>query len=122
MWQRYPNLTNLEVLDAIRKSASQANTPDNLLGYGIPNFKAVINYVEQSQQENLFEVYPNPITDDSIIIKPFDPIQVSSCKIELVNSQGQVVSEALANFSWINRTYSSSLSALSAGIYFVRIW
>lgn len=122
VWQRYPNLTNLEVMDAIRKSASQANTPDNLLGYGIPNFKAVINYLEQSQQEHAFEVYPNPTTDDSIIIKPFDPIQVSSCKIELVNAQGQVVSEVMANFSWVNRTYSSSLSALSAGIYFVRIW
>ncbi len=122
VWQRYPNLSNLEVIDAIRKSASQANNPDNLLGYGIPNFKGVVNYLEQTQQENVFDIYPNPITLDSITIRPFDPTQVSSCKIELVSSQGQIVYEASANFSWADRTYTPTFSNLSAGLYFIRIW
>lgn len=122
VWQRYPHFTNVEIMDAIRKSASQANDPNNLLGYGIPNFKALVNYVEQVHQENIFEVYPNPITRDTITIRPYDPVKVSTCKVELINSQGQVVYEGTANFSWVNRTYSPSFSGLSAGIYFVRIW
>ncbi|NJM26267.1 MAG: S8 family serine peptidase [Bacteroidia bacterium] len=40
LWQRYPELTNLEVMQLVRESASQASAPDNLLGYGIPNFRA----------------------------------------------------------------------------------
>jgi subtilisin family serine protease len=121
VWQRYPSLTNLEVMDAIRKSANQATSPDNLLGYGIPNFKAVVNYLERTEQKNIFEVYPNPVTRDTITISPFDPTQVTSCRIELVNAQGQVVHEKLTNFSWANRVYSTSISSLAAGIYFVRI-
>jgi len=122
VWQRYPELTNVEVIDAIRKSASQASNPDNLIGYGIPNFKAVVNYVEQSHQENVFDVYPNPITHDSVTIRPFDPIQVGSCKVEVISSQGQKIYEASVSFSWENRTYTSSVTNLSAGIYFMRIW
>jgi serine protease AprX len=122
VWQRYPELTNVEVIDAIRKSASQASNPDNLIGYGIPNFKAVVNYVEQSHQENVFDVYPNPITHDSVTIRPFDPIQVGSCKVEVISSQGQKIYEASVSFSWENRTYTSYVTNLSAGIYFMRIW
>ena len=122
VWQRYPELSNVEVIDAIRKSASQSSNPDNLLGYGIPNFKAVVNYVEQSHQENVFDVYPNPITQDSVTIRPFDPNQVSSCKVEVISSQGQTIYEASVSFSWTNRTYTSYVTNLSAGIYFMRIW
>ena len=122
VWQRYPELSNVEVIDAIRKSASQASSPDNLLGYGIPNFKAVVNYLEQSHQENVFDVYPNPITQDSVTIRPFDPNQVSSCKVEVISSQGQTIYEASVSFSWTNRTYTSYVTNLAAGIYFMRIW
>lgn len=122
VWERYPNLSNIEVMEAIRKSASQSSNPDNLLGYGIPNFKAVVNYVEQSHQENVFDVYPNPITQDSVTIRPFDPNQVSSCKVEVLTSQGQTVHEATVNFSWTNRTYTSYVTTLPTGVYFMRIW
>lgn len=122
VWQRYPELSNREIMEAIRKSASQANNPDNLLGYGIPNFKAVVNYLEQLPQENIFEVYPNPILTDTFTIKPFDPNQVMSCRVELLSSQGQVIYDADASFSWLNRTYTANLSQFAAGIYFLRIW
>lgn len=122
VWQRYPNLTNIEVMDAIRKSASQANSPDNLLGYGIPNFTGVVNYIEQAYQENVFEVYPNPIRGDSITIKPFDPNEVAFCKVEMLSALGQVVYEAFVNFSWANRTHTSYVTALPEGVYFMRVW
>lgn len=38
LWSAFPEKTNAEILDAVRKSGSQANAPDNELGYGIPDF------------------------------------------------------------------------------------
>jgi subtilisin family serine protease len=119
--QRYPNLSNIEIINSIRKSASQSASPDNLLGFGIPNFTAVVNYIEQSLQENVFEIYPNPVTKDSIIISPFDPNLVRSCKVEVLTSQGQTVYEASVNFSWANRTHTSYVTSLPSGVYFMRI-
>ncbi len=39
LWQSAPTLTNLELLDIIRKSADRYTTPDGVYGYGIPNMK-----------------------------------------------------------------------------------
>lgn len=38
LMQAFPNSTPQEILNAVKASASQNNAPDNLLGYGIPNF------------------------------------------------------------------------------------
>ncbi|MTB52130.1 S8 family serine peptidase [Lewinella sp. W8] len=38
--QAVPDATNQELLDAIRATASQASSPDNLTGYGQPDFAA----------------------------------------------------------------------------------
>jgi len=37
LWQAFPEKSNMEIMDAIQKSASQYLTPDTLLGYGIPD-------------------------------------------------------------------------------------
>ncbi|MBL0744910.1 S8/S53 family peptidase [Chryseolinea lacunae] len=121
VWQRYPELSAKEVMDLIRKSASQANNPDNLLGYGIPNFKAVVNYVEQQTQENTFEVYPNPITHDSLTIRPFNPNEVATCQVEIVSSQGRLVLRSEIAFSWLARTYTADLSQVASGVYVLRL-
>ncbi|HEY5919494.1 MAG TPA: T9SS type A sorting domain-containing protein, partial [Chryseolinea sp.] len=118
---RYPQLTNKEVIDAVRASASQADNPDFLLGYGIPNFKAVVNFLDEHPQENPFEVYPNPVLADTLIIRPFDPGQITSCRVEILSSQGQLVHSTEAEFSWLNRTYTANLSQFAAGMYYLRI-
>lgn len=38
LWQGLPNKTALEIMELVRKTASQAEEPDNILGYGIPDF------------------------------------------------------------------------------------
>ena len=38
LWQGNPTKTNMQVISAIKQSASQFTTPDSLLGYGIPDF------------------------------------------------------------------------------------
>jgi hypothetical protein len=39
LWQAYPKLNNMEVIDILRRSGSQAQKPDSLLGYGIPDYE-----------------------------------------------------------------------------------
>ncbi len=123
VWQRYPHLTNLEVMELIRNTASQATSLDNLVGYGIPNFTAVVNFMEQQPQEEAFVVYPNPVYNDSITIRPADPTEVAieSCKLEIVSSVGLLVYSQDVNFSWTNRAHTIDMATMAAGLYFVRI-
>lgn len=39
LWQALPQKTALEIIDIVRRSANQYNEPNNILGYGIPNFR-----------------------------------------------------------------------------------
>ena len=38
LWQGNPTKTNMQVIDAIKQSASRYTTPDSIMGYGIPDF------------------------------------------------------------------------------------
>ena len=38
LWQALPDKTALEIMDIVRRSAHQYNVPDNIFGYGIPDF------------------------------------------------------------------------------------
>lgn len=121
IWQRYPHLSNRSVIEAIRNSASQASSPDSLLGYGIPNFRAVVNYIESHPQEEAFAVYPNPVFADTLVIKPSDPNVVAACRVELISADGKLLTTRDVSFSWLNREYKADLSAFRAGLYFVRV-
>ncbi|HYC84279.1 MAG TPA: S8 family peptidase [Chryseosolibacter sp.] len=121
VWQRYPELTNKEVIELLKKSASLANNPNNLVGYGLPNFRAVVNFQEPIEQVALFEVYPNRVVD-TIVVTPKDPDLVESCFIELIAANGQVLSSSEVSFTWFNRTYQTSLATLAPGMYFLRVW
>lgn len=120
--QRYPQLTNKEVITLLKQTASQAAKPDNLLGYGIPNFQAVVNFQEHNPQTMAFEIFPNPLLDDTLTISPFDPNLIDSCEIQVISSQGQIVGSDVAFFDWLNRTYKTDMSGLASGIYYIRVF
>jgi serine protease AprX len=42
LWQGFPEFNNMTIIDALRQSASKASTPDDRVGYGIPNVKKAL--------------------------------------------------------------------------------
>ena len=38
LWQALPHLTAQEIIDVVRQSSDRATSPDNIYGYGIPDF------------------------------------------------------------------------------------
>lgn len=121
VWQRFPYLTRSQLIEVLKETASRANNPDNEIGYGIPNYKAVVNYIDRVVQSNMFEVFPNPATD-TVSIRPFNPEEITSCVVELISFQGQTLSKDTVNFSWLNRSYQKNISHLPSGSYYLRVW
>lgn len=39
LWQGFPEFNNMKVIDALKRSAHKYNSPDDRVGYGIPNLK-----------------------------------------------------------------------------------
>jgi serine protease AprX len=119
--QKYPDLTNTELMDAVRNSASQAFNPDKYLGYGIPRYERIVEYLDKTIDADFFAVYPNPTFVDSITIRPLFPEEVVSCSIEIITLDGKIIYNLDTGFSKENRAFMKSLTSYSDGLYFVRI-
>jgi serine protease AprX len=119
VWQKFPNFSAKEIVAALKKTASRSGNPDNSVGYGIPSYISVSNYLDR-EGDDIFEVYPNPAFD-SLTISPGNPDDVPSAKVELISRLGQVLATDEVTFSWTNNVHRADISNLSAGIYFVRV-
>ena len=47
LWQSAPGKTALQVIDAIRRSADNYDTPNNVFGYGIPDFNKAYSILKE---------------------------------------------------------------------------
>ena len=118
LWQALPTLTNAEIMQLIRESASQYNTPDNFLGYGIPDLQLALNngtlLVETQEQITKFGLYPNPVLNE-IIIKI--PIENESVSFAIFDVLGKLVFQKTVN----NSSPKVNISDLSSGIYIAKL-
>ncbi len=70
LWQANRSYSNMDIIRIVEQSSSQAEQPDSLKGFGIPDFykamKAMGVYPSSAQQGELSAAfaYPNPFTDD----------------------------------------------------------
>ncbi len=77
LWQAHPNATNMQIIDALKKTASLAADPNNLMGWGIPDFARADAYLNQllgitspHAQNPVLETYPNPFTTAFTVVVP----------------------------------------------------
>ncbi len=116
LWQALPNKTNAELVQIIKESSSIYATPNNELGYGIPDFSmplaGILNTNTSSKIE--FKVYPNP-AQNVISIAFLNGFENAS--ITFYNTIGQKVLEK----NITNDINSVSITNLNSGIYLYSI-
>jgi subtilisin family serine protease len=119
LWQRYPQLTSAGLYQAIINSADQSQNPDQLKGYGVPNYNAVKNFLDTIRIEEDFVIYPNP-TNDSLRVA-FKKPEGQSVFISIYEPQGKLLSEHTGIVTWQNNPLIIDLTSLSVGLYFVKV-
>ncbi|KPL12070.1 MAG: hypothetical protein AMS26_18815 [Bacteroides sp. SM23_62] len=63
LWQKHRDVTNYEIIEAIRRTASQYHSPDSLIGYGIPDLElADLLLTSSKPTASRIHVFPNPAT------------------------------------------------------------
>ncbi|MCF6242105.1 MAG: S8 family peptidase, partial [Bacteroidales bacterium] len=128
LWQAHPELSNMQIIDAIKRSADRYSQPDTVFGYGIPDFYAAHIYLNamgkiDENTGNLLNVFPNPFKNtlniafySKNINFPYDT------KIEVFDVQGKKVIDASVND--VDENYNlvviENVEKLSKGVYIVR--
>ncbi|WP_176133106.1 S8 family serine peptidase [Hymenobacter sp. CRA2] len=100
-WQANPTLTAQQVLQVLQRSGTQAANPDNLLGYGVPNFVQAYNLANPStplaaasarHAADELRIFPNPTGADFTLYLP-ESFRRRPLRVSIRNSRGALVSE-----------------------------
>ena len=87
--QALQNKTNAEIMQLVRESSTQFNTPDYQLGYGIPNLMAAYNAtlsVNYYTNDNI-GIYPNPSKEKIFVNFPSNINELSVTIFDVLGKQ-----------------------------------
>lgn len=121
LWQAKPEWTKDELLTNLLKSGSQYATPDQNLGYGIPNFRSALYGTLlglNKEVESGSNVYPNPLRTESLNIRFGKDLRMT---LQVLDSSGRKVGEKVGERSAVNDPYLFNLAELPSGIYFIQL-
>lgn len=125
LWQSHPQKNNMEIIDVVRKSASQYHLPDSLLGYGIPDFLQAYNLLAGINFTNVdnFQIkslYPNPCSESTQLTYISDKVRILT--ILLLSTDGKLISEkTIKTLPYIIEHVNISTANLEKGLYLLQI-
>jgi serine protease AprX len=124
LMQAFPNVMATDIIEVVKKSASNYSNPYDSLGYGIPDFEKAYNIlydsfvnVTYSNSSNV-KAYPNPFTTSF-------HLALKNCKAGLVNVEcytisGQKVFKVQKDYK-LYLELSSEIQSLPEGIYLFKL-
>lgn len=120
LWQAHPTRSNMDVLQALKATASQSTTPDNSYGWGIPNMCAAHNYltvltVQEKLEKKKLTLYPNP-TQHTLNFSLTNAPET----VVITDVLGNNIAYTLTTSS--NNQYSLNLpTEIANGVYFISV-
>lgn len=118
LWEAKPEWTKRELMNNLYRSATQYENPDNLLGYGVPNFYGALygEVLGVGDEAVVWSLYPNPAATDELRINFGTG---NSLHFELVDMTGRVLLRSELERASPKEPYTLSLSGIKAGLYLV---
>jgi subtilisin family serine protease len=124
IWQAFPTLTNMQVAEAMKRSASQYSHPDNFLGYGIPGYLKVKEYINDSifGAGVDFRVFPNPLREGNLYFITGVEYFNRPVTIKAYDMLGRLVAEDNLTVTGLKTETSIRADALRDGVYVLRFY
>lgn len=122
LWQGRPEWTKDQLIEFILKSATQFENPDNLLGYGIPNFFSAyhgeILAISLPERESNWKVYPNPIEGSDLFIQFGDQLKG---EFSLIDLNGNIIQKVEVKRNSNREPFNVSVASIPRGMYLVQM-
>ncbi|SMD31851.1 Por secretion system C-terminal sorting domain-containing protein [Reichenbachiella faecimaris] len=124
LWEKFPSLTNLELRDLILSSSNNFASPNNQIGYGLPDYNVAVGnepLAVAQVVDDAIKVYPNPITGDHInllIEKHSIPMPL---KMSLYSQSGKLINEMTIKRAKKGMIAELGFKENGQGIYFLHI-
>ena len=122
LWQAFPEYNNIAILDAMQRSASKFSSPNDRIGYGIPNMKKAFvlllkkSYTQQINLSACMATIQFNVKQDnsmSVVVERKQANEIIYTRFKTIAGTG--------NFSNKNVSFTDDLSHTSGGIISYRI-
>ncbi len=125
LWQANRASSNMEIIQALQMSGTQANNPDSLLGYGIPNYMTANYFLSLSEHhannsKNDIFIQPNPFSTGFTIDFSSHPPS-GNLRITLKTITGSNAYESSYSRTGSSKLVLDKLANLAPGIYILFI-
>ncbi|MGD9977614.1 MAG: S8 family serine peptidase [Bacteroidales bacterium] len=118
LWQARPQLTPSELIQLVQSNASLTESPNDSLGYGIPNFASAVNIPNNYSTTDVFQVIPNPFEDHITILLPGNHSE--NIKYTVYSIKGEKVLQKKLSLTG-NKFEISLPDTLPGGIYLIKV-
>ncbi|MEB2783970.1 S8 family serine peptidase [Algoriphagus persicinus] len=122
LWEAKPEWTKNKLIESLLNSGSQADEPDNLLGYGVPNFfdafYGEILAVEDNTEVFAWKVYPNPILGDELNIYFGNSL---SAEFSLIDFSGRLLEMGTLKRATVKDPFRILLQGIKPGFYLIQM-
>lgn len=122
LWQGRPEWTKDELIKFIIQSSSQADDPDDEIGYGIPDFELAYygEVLDVEEFPEIFEtsIYPNP-TDGKDLFIQFG--HEDECNFTLIDTSGRIINQNTLSRISNRDPYEIKLAAIHSGLYVIEL-
>ncbi len=119
-WEAFPQLTNMEVMEYLKITASNALSPDTLTGFGIPDFSKAYNKAKWNEGDidTKFIVFPNPTGDSrEIYIYSDTYLKEGPSDIRFYDLKGNLLSSSIIELHKGSMPVEVDISFLVPGTY-----
>ena len=121
LWEARPEWTKDQLILNLLRSATQYDKPDNLLGYGVPNFMdAYYGEVLSVENEEVIEwkVYPNPLATEELTIHFGTGLNST---FELIEMSGKTLIQSDLSRLDAKQPYRVQLTGVKPGMYVIQM-
>jgi subtilisin family serine protease len=126
LWQAFPEFNNLKIIDAVQRSCPTYATPNDRIGYGIPDMQVAYTILMQQRlekqlQNNWVSISPNPVVYNPIVLVKAPT--TGNLQLQITDMIGRSL-YTYSNSAALNQIYSISLSSMNylpKGIYNLRV-
>ncbi len=90
LMEKFPNIKAIDLMQAIRLAGDSSATPNNRIGYGVPNYNRVVQLISSigdKKSTGTFQVFPNPAEASITIALPVS--ELHDAQFEIIDLQGK---------------------------------
>ncbi|MCJ8163686.1 S8 family serine peptidase [Pontibacter sp. E15-1] len=120
LWQTNLGRTNIQLIDQIRQSGSNAAMPDSAVGYGLPTYGKTLNALPEAPLPGHAYI-TNPVRDQPLVLALSQELWSQPMEVQILDVTGKQLAHQRFASAQREQVLQLAPHQLKAGLYFCRV-